>query len=146
MLIDPQTAIQIIQPIDLTQIAMALITTGGGALMWWLTGKRVGRGEARMEAVERRTSEHAGLATSAAAVAERHAATAVQVTSMFPRLPVPIVGAGEFGENLPASPWSPSIESLPPEALESEPPTERTVPRPTPPVNRPTPKDPSVRR
>lgn len=144
MLIDPQT-IQIVQPIDVTQIVVCFITTIGGGLMFWLTGKRVGRGEAKMAAAEKRVSDHVELATSAAAVAERHAATAVQVTSMFPRMPIPI-GMMQ-NQQMIGDDFGPLVESLPPEALESEPPpTERTVPRPTPPVNRPTPKDPGVRR
>jgi hypothetical protein len=129
MLIEP-SHVQFV-PIDVTQILVVAITSIAGFATYYFTGRRVGRGEAKMEAVARNVSQHAELATSAAATAERHAATAVQITSMFPR---------------PAVPFGLAAESLPPEALESEPPpTQRTVPRPSPPVDRPTPKDRSGR-
>lgn len=133
MLIEPEAvrAVQFV-PIDVTQMVVVAISSLFGFLTYYFTGRRVGRGEAKMEAVARSVSQHAELATSAAAVAERHAATAVQVTSMFPRPSVPFTFDVEKDLR--------RIESLPPEALESEPPpTERTVPRPTPQVDRPTP-------
>lgn len=133
MLTDPQT-IQIVQPIDVTQIAIALITTLGGALTFWLTGRRVGRGEARIEAAEKRVSDHAELARG-------YADRALQASLRPPLEPV--------------------IQSLPPDVLESDPPGSfdqvgsfaapsmprppRPKPAPEIPGDRPTPKDRSVR-
>jgi hypothetical protein len=133
MLMDPQAVQQalVVKPLDLTQVLLFLITTIAGFITVWLNGKKTGR----MESSERRISEHAELAASAAATAERHATVAVQA-SMYPK-PNP----------------APLIQSLPPEALESEPPASMGTivmepPRPTrpkPPIDRPTPKDPSIR-
>lgn len=118
---------QLVKPVDLTQVLLAIVTVAGGLLGAWLQGKKAARieaGAARVEAGAARAEEHEKRAAE-------HAEIAVQA-SMRPA-GIPSTLQGIMGDV--------KIESLPPEVLESVPPSAQAWPRPSVPVDRPTPRD-----
>jgi hypothetical protein len=134
----------VVQPIDLTSVLIAAVTVIGGGFFAWLSGKKSGAFAARIDATERRISQHAELASTAAAVAAKHADVAGQVVSSLraPAMPPGIqVVLEQSGIQGVLEQYQSSV-SMPPEALESDAPSSGPGPMSMRlPVNRPTPKD-----
>ncbi len=132
-MIDPQQATQLIQPINVTEIAIAVVTGFFGVLSIWLNGRKVGRADAA-----------AATATGAASIAEKHASVAVQA-SLRPPFPqggydalavaASLTGQSQYGE-------IGGVQSIAPSDVHSDPPPASSAPSSLAlPVDRPTPKE-----